>query len=546
MDYNIQLYDSQHSNRNIFNKFTLRLKTANRQKSSAYTQNYNNNTQTGESDSVSKFALATGGTVLIAGGGILMFSKGFQKNAGKTLNKLKEHLEYKLKLSSFNESKTAKIYDYSIKRINSFIKKSESINNITSAKDILFMKLMYKTKPTRKIHDAITNIFENLSRKTVINSYKKTTKRFDKMNEIIDKLDEYILKNSADEVVEYNGEKYTRRELVEKAKSHRDIAKIAVTSFMSKNAMQTRYNEISDITANLYSKFWDVSFKDFWTKNNKFKRKEMWQTFIAAEQIKADKIKLSGKVALVRSVLTNDAERTQMMLNHIKDIEEILLPTDTKGIELVNKLKWLIDNPEVYKNNKDKFLADLKQLKQHDIILNSDPSITEAYAHIKETQISILEELAMEEATGEIQDMMSIYYKIAPFEFVKSGAELSIKQAVSSFDKSINLETAEFFDKVRDLKLGSAPTDILTIMLSCGMITYGLSYAKDKEQRLSVMLKSGIPIAGAVATSLISATKLISGGKSLALGAISGIILNKMGVIADNLRKANKHHELSS
>ena len=169
MDHSIQLYNTHHSNRNIFNKFTLRLKPDNKQKTSAYTQSYNNNTQT--SGDVSKLVLATGVTVLIAGGGILMFSKGFQKNAGKTLNKLKEHLEYKLKLSSFNESKTSKLYDYSIKKLNSFIKKSESINNITSVKDILFMRLMYKTRPTKKIHDAITNIFENLSKKTVINSY---------------------------------------------------------------------------------------------------------------------------------------------------------------------------------------------------------------------------------------------------------------------------------------------------------------------------------------------------------------------------------------
>ena len=31
-------------------------------------------------------------------------------------------------------------------------------------------------------------------------------------------------------------------------------------------------------------------------------------------------------------------------------------------------------------------------------------------------------------------------------------------------DKSINLETEEFVNKLRDLKMGSAPTDILTIL----------------------------------------------------------------------------------
>ena len=54
------------------------------------------------------------------------------------------------------------------------------------------------------------------------------------------------------------------------------------------------------------------------------------------------------------------------------------------------------------------------------------------------------------------------------------------------------------------------------------------------------MLKSGIPIAGGILTTLISATKLISGTKSIALGVISGMILNRLGVFTDNFVKKHK------
>jgi hypothetical protein len=546
MNNSIQTYDSHYNSNNIYKKFILKQRQDNNVSldlpkiNSNVTQPTQPTQPVTETNKSSKVALAAGGVALITGGSLLMFSKGFQKNTGKYLNRLKDYLQYKLEISSLQGSKKAKIYEHSIKNLNSFIKKSESINNITSLKDILFMRLMYKTKFTRKIHDAISDIFENLSRKTVIKSYKKTAENFEKMNNVLDELDEHILKNSADEIVEYNGKKYTKRELVEQAKDHREMSIILVKNFMSKNAMQTRYDEITDITSSLYSRFWDVSFKDFWTKNNKFKRKEMWQTFIAAEQIKADKIKLSSDVTLLRNTLTYDENRTQMMLAHIKNIEDILLPNDTEGKEIIENLNWFIKNPEVYKNSKGNFLQEFEKLKNHRITVSSDPAIAKVYNNIKDNQVAILEELIMEEATGEIQDMMSIYYKIAPFEFVKSGAEFSIKKAVDTFDKSVNLEVAEFFDKVRDLKLGSAPTDILTILFSCGMITYGLGYAKDKDERISVILKSGIPIAGAIATSLITATKLVSGGKSLALGAVSGIVLNKIGVMADKFRE-KKH-----
>ena len=135
--------------------------------------------------------------------------------------------------------------------------------------------------------------------------------------------------------------------------------------------------------------------------------------------------------------------------------------------------------------------------------------------------------------------MLDIYYKIAPFELSKSGALKSAQKAVSSFDKSVNLEVGEFFDKSRDLGLGSAPTDVLTLLFSCGMITYGLNKAKGNDEKKSVMLKSGIPIVGAVGTSLISATKLVSGSKSIALGLISGLVLNRIGTQADKIRKDN-------
>ena len=112
-----------------------------------------------------------------------------------------------------------------------------------------------------------------------------------------------------------------------------------------------------------------------------------------------------------------------------------------------------------------------------------------------------------------------------------------MRKAVKSFDKSVEKEGVEFFDKLRDLRLGSAPTDVLTILFSTVMLSLGLGHAKDKDARNTIMLKSGIPVAGGIGVSMFSAAKLVSGGKSLALGFLSGIILNRVGAIADNVRK---------
>ncbi len=522
-----------------FNQFTNKASVSNKisASSSLSAKSSDNNTLHKKENFGSAITIATFATVL----SIFMLSRGFQKGTGKVLTKLKGYLEGKRDLSSISDSsKKTRFYAYSARKLNSFIKKLESVNNINSLKDILFMKLMYKTKTTENIHKAITNYFEKVSRKTVINSYKKTDKYFKEMNESLDKLDNFILKDSPDEKIIYKNKEYTKRELVNLARTNRDIASMFAQSFMSKSALDIRYDHINKATKDLPLMFWDASFKDFWTKNNKFKRKEMWQTFIAEAQLKGDKKNLTAIFDEAREVLSyTSSDKTKRMQNYIRRIDNIIPPNDREGINIIEKLEWLIKNPDEFAQKSEIFVKELQKLKNHRIPI-SDINIAKTNEEFIKNNVETLITLANETATGEIQDMLAIYYRIAPYELDKSGALLAVKKAVHSFKKSVNLESEEFFDKVRDLRLGSAPTDVLTILLSFIALSFGLGYAQDKDKRISVMLKSGIPIVGAIATTTFTAMRLVSGGKSLALGFLSGIVLNQIGKIADYVRKNAK------
>ena len=520
----------------IFNKFptkrTVGAVSANIQSTDkTKTTNGNNNNK----NNFSKTAFLA----CIIGGGMLFLSKGVQKHTTKTLEKIRDTLEGKLDTSVLKDShKKSSFYEYSLRRINSFLLKSESINNINSLKDILFMKSMYSTAPTKKVHKGISDFFEKLSINTIKKSYKKTQKDFDEMYKIFDDLDDYILRTSGDELVTYRdkkihkNKKVAKKELIKEAKNFRDTVKMVTDAFIMDKTQDVRYGYIKQSTTNLYTNFWNESFKGFWTKDNKFKRKEMWQTFIASEQIKGNKTHLAKNVAFTRQVLSfTDKEKLLFISGYLKNLDAIMPPKDIEGANIVKKLQWLAKNTNSIKNNKELFLKELKKLKKHN--LGNNKTLMED----KETNIKLIKSMIKDKATGELQDMLDIYYKIAPFELSKSGALKSAQKAVSSFDKSVNLEVGEFFDKERDLGLGSAPTDVLTLLFSCGMITYGLNKAKGKDEKTSVILKSGIPIVGAVGTSLISATKLVAGSKSIALGLISGLVLNRIGTHADKIRK---------
>lgn len=476
---------------------------------------------------------------VIAGVTLLFFSLGGHKNIKNGLEQLKGVFQKKLDKDILSEkNKKLPLYEYLIRKINSFIKKTESINNITSLKDILFMKSMYKTTPTKKIHKGISNIFEKLSVNTVKKSYKKTQKSFDEMYESFDNLDNYLLKNNPSEKIEYKGKKLTKAELVAKAKGYRDSVKIVVDVFMNENTQNARYEYIKKATSQLYSNFWEESFKGFWTKKNRFKGKQMWQTFIASEEVKGNKTDLAEKVAFARNMLSyTDKERMHYISGYMKNLSSIILADDQKGVDIMKRLEWFANNPSSLNKSKEAFYKELDKLDKYNIKTSSNANIAKTQVNDKNVNIRLIRSILDENGTGELQDMLDIYHIIAPFELEKSGALKSAQKAVSLFDHSVNLEVGEFFDKARDLELGCAPTDILTILTSCGMITYGLSTTKEKTEKTSVMLKSGIPIIGAMVTSLVSATKLVSGGKSLVLGFASGIVLNRLGEIADHYRK---------
>ena len=147
-----------------------------------------------------------------------------------------------------------------------------------------------------------------------------------------------------------------------------------------------------------------------------------------------------------------------------------------------------------------------------------------------------------EKINKEIDDILKIFKKSDIDEKGYKKVEKLLKRTNKSFNSAVNLETNKFFDKMRDLKIGSAPTDITGLVSSLAMIGLGVSTVKDKDEKISVMLRGGIPILGSVATVLFCGLALISGGQALALGTLSGLILNQVGVAVDRARKKYKEN----
>ena len=109
----------------------------------------------------------------------------------------------------------------------------------------------------------------------------------------------------------------------------------------------------------------------------------------------------------------------------------------------------------------------------------------------------------------------------------------SFEETVKKTDKLLRSanksECIEYFDKKRDLILGSAPTDVLTAVLSLLASGVAIGVADSKEDRISRTITGVLPVIAGLGTSTALTALLFSGGKSLAIGTGSSVVFSGIG-----------------
>ena len=107
--------------------------------------------------------------------------------------------------------------------------------------------------------------------------------------------------------------------------------------------------------------------------------------------------------------------------------------------------------------------------------------------------------------------------------------EESVLKTSKKLKKSNWNECAEYFDKKRDLVLGSAITDTLGAVGSLGLCGLAVGSAHSREDRASRALTLGFPAIAGLGTSLVLAMRLVPGVKCLLLGSAIGGVMSLVG-----------------
>ncbi len=488
--------------------------------------------------------LSIAGATVLTAATIFIVLKGGTKNLSKNFEKLRDYLERQLlksKLDNEGEMTLAnKVYVYMIKSLDTLARKAEAVNNFTNLKDMAFKKLMSWNKYTDKIQSSITRMFERIGRQSVINQYKSTTGRMKEAHLLRKSISKLVTSGDIYDEVTINGIKKTKAEWLTQIDSiAKEMESLYQENFSAK-PLGVRYRKIKRASEELKKAF--SSLKVFWSK-------DFFMKFLSESEIVKEKEAIQKSVHIVRRQLsyslpdmvqdTNDLIMRMTGLISYKDADRIrqlrMIKTDIRSFATIAN-----QDPAL----KAKILGDIAKFKDDIVLAMQSKKIDKAVGEDLLANISDLSEVIANYKQGKVEDILQIYKALLPKDEYDKVAK-TMKNGVKSLDKSIRLETEEYVSKLRDLVLGSAPTDVLTMLGAVGLLGYQIGKSEDNDERLSITLKYGIPaLLGQVGVTLYCNAKLFAGTKSLLMGTISGLILNRVGDFADRKLKEHKQKKL--
>jgi len=488
-----------------------------------------------------KLGLTIAASSLLVGFGLLAAARGFvPKGLGRHLEKAKLHIEQKLAKLKFDKAvpEIEEFYNYLIKKINSFARKTESINNFASVKDNWFKRLMSKNKYTEKAHLKITNVFENVGHNTILNAYGNSNKKISKLYGKLDNVNDELLKKNPGKEVTING-------ITKKVKDWVDVIKTRYSSIennyregFGNSARTGRYKDMQEAAVDLEKFFNDKKrWKDY-------QKDGITNSFMADKFMNNYKVNIQNSAKKFKKRITNNInDNYNATMDSLKSIKDAIRPKDKTSRDIIRELQLNMDSYKKLAGHTE--IAERNKLNE--VITNNLNKLTEnlnksskefKYSFDYTKQIKEINNIIKSDK-GELQEIMTVYRHLLDDKNY-SKVKKSINSAAKTFDKAVTKETDQFVDMKRDLQLGSAPTDVLSIVGSVGTAAWGVSRADNKDERISISLKYGIPVVGAVATSLFCTASLIAGTKSMLIGMVSGLLMNKVGSAVDDGRKKFK------
>lgn len=483
----------------------------------------------------------------------LIFLKGLH---GSTLNR--KFLNFKNKLShDINElSHNDTIKDFPT-RVSFFLKKCmkksmdamEAVSNFTTFKDYGSTKVMKTNKVTGAFADGTTSGFKKIVDKTLGKKYTKVDVQVHDLTSLLKEYDIKKLKALSPEQqaqkISINGKTLTLAQWVNELEVYANKVDNVFSSNFSVGARKLRDKKRTQLLEDLPNKIHDRFFKD---KKSLFNISN-YKTYATEDLAKQAQNELKSDILNAKNQLCNNFESiidnaktsTNLFSSKIKSNDSFSITTIEKIKKQLSILKKQGNpqNEKILKDINNSIDDIIKNISSNNIYKNSD--LNSMKNLLEEIRKNILTSGSSNGALDEIASILTGLNKEKIISnsclkgFNKTGNKIAL-----GLKKATELEMGEYFLKQAELKVGSAPTDVLSVLIPVVGGAYSIGKADNKEEKISATLTTCIPLVGTFATFVYGTVKMFSGAKNLVFSLVSGAILSYVGNSADKLYKKYK------
>ena len=470
------------------------------------------------------------GSVLLLG--IIVFSIISKGSLGKKFKNISDAAKrqiYDLTTESKNLTNIQKIQLRFSKFVHNTADTMQATSNISAVKDSFVQHWVNKLHIEKLIYK-INSVFKNIVLKTKNNAYQSAEYSVIEFCNYIKNLAEKNPKLASSDNLKYKSDM---------------ILKLYMQNFSSVKHI-SRANEFWKKTKGLDLQVYKALFKP---KEGVFKNLKRFRSYITTDLIATQRNELINPINKAKREISNSL--TDVNFEIKQALFNLKTVVNTKNNEAVRIVKEIT---EILKSNKAinglseqtsrKQLFETLELKLNDLAkISNEISASQEVVNVVQHRINSFKDLLnihsykkglAQEVVTEIKRMFESQGGKDSKEY-KRALEL-MKNMNKKLNTAIECENIAY-EKLAELQVGSAPTDILGILVPTTIGTVMVVNADDKHERISSTLTKGIPILGGVGVSYYGTTRGFTGFKNLALSLITGYLLNVLGNETDKFVK---------
>lgn len=497
-----------------------------------------------------KFAtIFLGSTVassIIAAGAIgLIFAKGHHGSGyTKWINKLQKSLH--------NPNASKKVLSYNLKKgANKTLEALQASSNLAAIKDSWADKF-YRKIGLGKFADKTTKTFKEIVDSTLGKSYRKVgTKVDDFVARVSIMSSEDLSKLDLNEIVEIKGVKKPLQEWIDLLSTHTK----KLDGEFRENFSATGLKKRDVIRQETLKDVPDIVGKKFALNKNGAFNFENYKTYATEDASKAGQELLREQITSARKRITNNIESIMGEIDlSVKDFQGKIKPNDKMGTDEIfaiirknlDEFKSCNGQNEVLERGLlseeiTKNISLLRELLEQ----NSKYTVEEKGELVK--HLDFIQDLISKTGSsskGELEEIMTILNGLKKNGKISEETYSSLSKQATKIRKGManatELESGEYFLKQAELKVGSAPNDVVSLIFPAAVGAYTIAKGDDKDEKVSATLTTCIPLVGTMATFVYGTVKMLSGSTNLIFSAVSGLALSGLGKYCDKLYKKYK------